>query len=67
MCIRDSKGVAKEIIFSTIPDNSARVVALTNGEVDIIDGIDATVVDQITSAGCLLYQAEGMNLSLIHI
>ncbi len=57
------KGVAKEIIFSTIPDNSARVVALTNGEVDIIDGIDATVVDQITSAGCLLYQAEGMNIN----
>src|SRR5699024_1465788 len=48
------KGVSKEIVFRIITDNSARVVALTNGEVDIIDGIDANVVDQITAAGCLL-------------
>ena len=52
-------GVAKEIVFRTITDNSARVVALTNGEVDIIDGIDANVVEQITAAGCVLNQVEG--------
>ena len=57
--------VAKEIVFRTITDNSARVVALTNGEVDIIDGIDANVVDQITSAGCKLYQTEGMNINYL--
>ena len=56
-------GVAKNIVFRTITDNSARVVALTNGEVDIIDGIDANVVDQITAAGCLLNMTEGMNIN----
>ena len=57
------KGVSKEIVFRTISDNSARVVALTNGEVDIIDGIDANVVDQITAAGCVLNKVEGMNIN----
>ena len=59
------KGVSKEIVFRTITDNSARVVALTNGEVDIIDGIDANVVDQITAAGCLLNKTEGMNINYL--
>ena len=59
------KGVAKQIVFKTITDNSARVVALTNGEVDIIDGIDANVVDQITAAGCLLNKTEGMNINYL--
>ena len=58
-------GVSKEIVFRTITDNSARVVALTNGEVDIIDGIDANVVDQITAAGCLLNKTEGMNINYL--
>ena len=59
------KGVAKQIVFKTITDNSARVVALTNGEVDIIDGINANVVDQVTSAGALLNMAEGMNINYL--
>ncbi len=59
------KGIAKQIVFKTITDNSARVVALTNGEVDIIDGIDANVVDQVTAAGAMLYKAEGMNINYI--
>lgn len=59
------KGVAKNIVFRTITDNSARVVALTNGEVDIIDGIDANVVDQITAAGCVLNKVEGMNINYL--
>ena len=59
------KGVAKQIVFKTITDNSARVVALTNGEVDIIDGIDANVVDQVTSAGALLNMTEGMNINYL--
>ncbi len=40
----------KNVIFRFIPDNSARVLALNNGEVDMIDGIDATVVDKVTTA-----------------
>ncbi len=57
------KAKSKNLIFKTIADNSARVVALTNGEVDIIDGIDATVVDQVTNGGCELNLIEGMNIN----
>jgi len=57
------KALTKNIIFKFIKDNSARVVALNNGEADMIDGIDATVVDQITSAGNKIYQAGGMNVN----
>jgi peptide/nickel transport system substrate-binding protein len=53
----------KNVIFRFIADNSARVLALNNGEVDMIDGIDATVVDTITDAGNELFEAEGMNIN----
>lgn len=56
------KAVTQNVIFKMIADKSARVVALTNGEVDMIDGIDATVVDQIKSGGCNVWQKEGMNI-----
>lgn len=57
------KAKTKNVIFKIIKDNSARVVALNNGEVDIIDGIDATVVDQITKAGKKIDQPDGMNIN----
>ncbi|WP_122644163.1 ABC transporter substrate-binding protein [Luxibacter massiliensis] len=50
----------KNVIFKIIKDNSARVIALNNGEADIIDGIDATVVDQITEAGNNVQTDEAM-------
>ena len=53
----------KNIVFRFITDNSARVLALNNGEVDMIDGIDATVVDTITDAGNELFEAPGMNVN----
>ncbi|MHB8740710.1 MAG: ABC transporter substrate-binding protein, partial [Coriobacteriia bacterium] len=53
----------KNIVFSFITDNSARVLALNNGEVDMIDGIDATVVETLTGAGSELYEAPGMNVN----
>lgn len=58
-----TKALTKNVIFKTIKDNSARVVALNNGEVDIIDGIDATVTDQITGAGNQLLKTPGMNVN----
>ena len=58
-----TKALTKNVIFKFIPDNSARVVALNNGEADVIDGIDATVVKQITDAGNKLFQANGMNIN----
>lgn len=58
-----TKALAKNVIFKFIKDNSARVVALNNGEADMIDGIDATVVKQITDAGNKIFQAPGMNIN----
>jgi peptide/nickel transport system substrate-binding protein len=58
-----TKAKVKNVIFKFIKDNSARVVALNNGEADIIDGIDATVVKQITDAGNKIFQAPGMNIN----
>jgi len=57
------KALTKNVIFKFIKDNSARVVALNNGEADMIDGIDATVVKQITDAGNKIFQAPGMNIN----
>lgn len=59
------KAKTKNVLFRFIADNSARVVALTNGEVDMIDGIDATVVEQIKGAGYSLADAEGMNINYL--
>ena len=58
-----AKALTKNVIFKFISDNSARVVALNNGEADIIDGIDATVVKQVESSGNKIYQAPGMNIN----
>ncbi|AET70806.1 ABC-type dipeptide transport system, periplasmic component [Desulfosporosinus orientis DSM 765] len=58
-----TKANIKNVIFKFIKDNSARVVALNNGEADIIDGIDSTVVKQITDAGNKIFQAPGMNIN----
>lgn len=57
------KAKLKNVIFRIIPDNSARVLALNAGEVDMIDGIDATVVDKITQGGNKLFEAAGMNVN----
>ena len=53
----------KNVIFRFIAENSSRVTALTNGEVDIIDGIDASVVPTITDAGYELFDEDGMNIN----
>ena len=58
-----TKAKTKNLVFKVITDNSARVLALTNGDVDMIDGIDATAVDQIKSAGDVLHTTKGMNIS----
>ncbi|MBE6831572.1 MAG: ABC transporter substrate-binding protein [Ruminococcaceae bacterium] len=60
-----TKALTKNVIFKFIKDNSARVVALSNGEADMIDGIDATVVSQIESAGNKIYEAPGMNINYL--
>ena len=57
------KAKTKNVVFRIIADNSARVLALNNSEVDMIDGIDATVVDKIKEGGNELYEAPGMNVN----
>jgi peptide/nickel transport system substrate-binding protein len=57
------KAKTKNVVFRIIADNSARVLALNNGEVDMIDGIDATVVDKVKEGGNKLYEAPGMNVN----
>lgn len=50
------------LVFKIIADQSARAVALTNGEVDIIPNVDVNVVDQIKNGGCKVLDNEGMNV-----
>ncbi len=57
------KAKTTNVVFRIIADNSARVLALNNAEVDMIDGIDATVVDKIKEGGSKLYEAPGMNVN----
>lgn len=58
-----TKAKTKNIVFRFIAENSSRVIALTSGEVDAIDGIDSTVVDQIKNGGGKLFEADGMNIN----
>lgn len=60
---KDNAPKTKNIVFKFIAENASRVTALNNGEADIIDGIDDSVVDTITSAGNQLYTADGMNIN----
>lgn len=59
----DEPAKTKNIVFKFIPDNSARIVALKSGEVDMIDGIDSTGVDQIKADGNEVYNLPGMNIN----
>ena len=61
----EHKAKTKNVIFRFIAENSSRVTALTNGEVDIIDGIDASVVPTITDAGYELFDEDGMNINYL--
>ncbi len=51
----------QNLIFRTMPETSARVVALNNGEVDAINGIDANVIPEIKQAGNLIFSSDGMS------
>lgn len=59
------KPPVKGYIYKVIQDNAARVVALNNGEVDIINGIDATTIPAIKEGGNLIYEAQGNNINFM--
>ena len=47
-----------------MPETSARVVALNNSEVDVINGLDANVIPEIkANPQNHIYEAEGMNVN----
>ena len=56
-------GKAKDLVVRIITENSARVTALGNSEVDIINGIDESMVDQVTSNGDQIAKMDGMNIN----
>ncbi|MCL1879750.1 MAG: ABC transporter substrate-binding protein [Actinomycetia bacterium] len=53
----------KNVIFQVIPDNTARVTALANGEVDMIDGVDVSGAQQIVDKGMTLFAEDGMTIN----
>lgn len=57
------KAKMANLIYKIIPDTAARVVALTNGEIDIIGDVDVNLVDQIENGGMKVFELEGMNTS----
>lgn len=59
----ENAGKAKQIVFRFIAEAAPRVTALTNGEVDIINGIDEAVVGTVTDGGCVIDARDGMNIN----
>jgi len=55
--------ITKNVVFKVIPENATRVTALLNGEVDVIDGVDVSMADQITGAGYDLFNQDGMTIN----
>ena len=60
---KDNLGKAKNIVIKIIAENASRVTALANGEVDIINNPDESMVDQIKSNGDEIYTMDGMNIN----
>lgn len=59
------KPTIPNVIYRIMKETSARVVALNNGEVDIINGIDANVVDELKKAGNKVFQTSGNNVNYL--
>ncbi len=53
----------QNVIIRIMKETSARVVAINNGEVDIINGIDSNVIDQLKAGGTQIFEAEGNNVN----
>ena len=48
---KDNMPHCTTIVYRFIPEAASRVTALSNGEADIIDGVDPAMIDQVTAAG----------------
>ena len=60
------KPYVQNVVYRIINETSARVLALNNGEVDIINGIDVNVIDKIKKGGSQIYQADGINVNYLN-
>jgi len=58
-----NKAKTKNIIFKIIPENATRVTALANNEVDIIDGIDVSMAQQVLDKNLTLFSEDGMTIN----
>jgi len=59
----DRAAKTPNLIFTFIDDGQARVDALNSGEVDLIDGIDGSLAQQVIDAGGLLFPMDGTNIN----
>ncbi len=50
---KDNMPLCSTIVYRFIPEASSRVTALSNGEVDIIDGVDPAMIEQVEGNGCV--------------
>ncbi|MCL2632678.1 MAG: ABC transporter substrate-binding protein [Coriobacteriia bacterium] len=61
----EHKAKTETIVFKIIPDNNTRVTALLNDEVDIIDGVDVSMADQILTRDYTLFAEDGMTINYL--
>ena len=61
----DAQPAMDTVIFRFIAETASRVTALGNGEVDAIEGIDMSTVDQVESSGKSILATEGMNINYV--
>ncbi|WP_019413452.1 ABC transporter substrate-binding protein [Paenisporosarcina sp. TG20] len=55
-----------KVIFQAIPDNSARLTALTTGEIDLADGVNPADSNNVTgNADLQLYERPSMNVGYL--
>jgi peptide/nickel transport system substrate-binding protein len=59
------KAKIKNLIFKIIPDTSARVLALKNGDIDIMDGVDPNVKEQLTSSGMKIFEIAAQSINFL--
>ncbi|MBS5477643.1 MAG: ABC transporter substrate-binding protein, partial [Coriobacteriia bacterium] len=56
-------GKTQNIVYRFIAENASRVMALVNGEVDVITGVDSTVASTVTNSGYSLFEVDGLNIN----
>ena len=60
---KDRMPQTKNLVFRFIAENSSRVTALNNGEVDIISGVDDSMVQTIKDGGNEIFDEDGMTIN----